>query len=157
MSTTTYNQIDKKSSEECKVDYKLTIRNGILGGLAGGLVFGAMMGFMGMLPMIGKMVGHPTALVGLFVHMINSAIIGVGFSLTLGKCTTDVGKGLSYGLLYGVIWWLLGPLTLMPLFMGMGLGVNWNLVAATKMLPSLGGHLLYGGILGVVSFLLRRN
>ena len=47
-----------------------------------------------------------------------------------------------------MIWWLLGPLTLMPLFMGMGFGVNWNPGAATEMLPSLVGHLVYGAILG---------
>jgi len=157
MSTTTYEQIDNNLTKKCQLDYKLTIRNGILGGLAGGLVFGTMMGFMGMLPMIGKMVGQPTALVGFIVHLINSAVIGVGFSFTLGKCTTNIGNGLGFGLLYGVMWWLLGPLTLMPLFMGMGLGVNWNLVAATKMLPSLAGHLMYGGILGVTYILLQRN
>jgi len=157
MSTTTYQQNNNTVEKKCEVDYKLSIRNGILGGLAGGLVFGAMMGMMGMLPMIGKMVGHPTALVGLFVHLINSVVIGVGFSLTLGKCTTNIRGGLGFGMLYGAIWWLLGPLTLMPLFMGMGLGVNWNLVAATKMLPSLVGHLMYGGILGVVYLLLQRN
>ncbi len=36
----------------------------------------------------------------------------------------------------------------MPLFMGMGFGVNWNLEAATNMMPSLMGHLIYGAILG---------
>jgi hypothetical protein len=38
----------------------------------------------------------------------------------------------------------------MPLFMGMGLGVNWNATAAVAMLPSLVGHLIYGGILGFI-------
>jgi len=36
----------------------------------------------------------------------------------------------------------------MPLMMGMG--VNWNLAAATQMLPSLMGHLVYGALLGGV-------
>ena len=30
----------------------------------------------------------------------------------------------------------------------MGFGVNWNLEAATDMMPSLVGHLIYGAILG---------
>jgi hypothetical protein len=38
----------------------------------------------------------------------------------------------------------------MPLFMGMGLGVNWNAAAAVAMLPSLAGHMMYGAILGTV-------
>ena len=37
----------------------------------------------------------------------------------------------------------------MPLFMGMGLGANWNAEAASRMLPSLVGHLIYGAILGL--------
>ena len=36
----------------------------------------------------------------------------------------------------------------MPLFMGMGLGVN-NAATATNMLPSLMGHLVYGAVLGL--------
>ena len=36
----------------------------------------------------------------------------------------------------------------MPFFMGMGFGVNWSLEAASGMLPSLLGHLVFGAILG---------
>ncbi len=109
-----------------------------------------MMGAMGMLPMIGSMVGHPSAVAGLLVHMINSAIIGAGFAVVFGRLVTGIAGGLGYGLGYGVIWWVLGPLTLMPLMMGMGFGVNWSIEAATGMMPSLMGHLVYGAILGAV-------
>ena len=37
----------------------------------------------------------------------------------------------------------------MPLMMGMGLGVNWNLAAAQTMLPSLMGHVMFGAVLGL--------
>ncbi len=125
------------------------ISYGIYGGLAGGLVFGAMMGMTGMLPMVGKLVGQPSAGIGFIVHLVNSAIIGAGFAFVLGRFVTSIGSGLRYGLLYGGAWWILGPLTLMPLFLGMGLGVNWNLTAAVNMLPSMMGHLIYGAILGL--------
>ena len=124
------------------------IKQGLSGGLAGGLVFGAMMGMMGMLPMVGQLVGQPSAGVGFLVHLANSALIGAGFALVLGRLATGIRSGLRYGLLYGGAWWLLGPLTLMPLFLGMGLGVNWSLTAAVTMLPSLVGHLMYGAVLG---------
>ena len=124
------------------------LKHGTYAGLLGGVVFGAMMGMMGMLPMIGQMVGHPTVVTGLGVHLVNSAIIGAGFGVVLGGLATGVGRGLTTGLAYGGVWWLLGPLTLMPLFMGMGLGVNWNVAAAAAMLPSLVGHLMYGIVLG---------
>ena len=129
---------------------------GVYGGLAGGVVFGTIMGVTGMLPMIGKMVGQPSATAGAVVHLANSAIIGAGFAVVLGRFVSSVASGLTAGLLYGGAWWFLGPLTLMPLFMGMGLGVNWNAAAASAMIPSLVGHLIYGGILGA-SYAVLRN
>ena len=47
---------------------------------------------------------------------------------------------------------VLGPLTLMPLFMGMGLGVNWNGGAMVQAAPSLLGHLLFGATFGCTYF-----
>ena len=126
------------------------LTNGIIGGLAGGMVFGMMMGTMGMLPMIGKMVGYPSAIVGFVVHMVNSAIIGVGFAFLFGRKANNAKSGTGLGILYGVIWWILGPLTLMPLFMGMGFGVNWTMSAAINMMPSLMGHVIYGLLLGII-------
>ena len=133
------------------------LKLGAYGGFVGGLVFGAMMGFMGMLPMIGSMVGQPTAGAGFVVHMVNSVIIGAGFALVLGRFVSGTRSGVGVGLAYGGAWWILGPLTLMPLFMGMGLGVNWNAAAAAAMLPSLVGHLMFGGVLGLVYAWLRHR
>ncbi len=132
------------------------IKHGVYGGLAGGVIFGAMMGMMGMLPMIGKMVGHPSAITGFLVHLVISALIGVSFAVVFHRFVHAAIAGLCYGLLYGGAWWFLGPLTLMPLFMGMSLGVNWNATAASQMLPSLVGHLIYGAILGM-SYAWLRN
>ena len=125
-----------------------TIKQGVLGGIAGGAVFGMMMAMMGTLPMIGKMVGLPNAGAGFVVHMVNSAIIGAAFAVVFGRRIQGLGSGLTSGVVYGGVWWVLGPLTLMPLFLGMGLGVNWTAAAAVKMFPSLMGHLIYGAILG---------
>ena len=125
---------------------------GAYGGLAGGLIFG-----MGMLPMIGSMIGQPTAAAGFVVHMANSVIIGVGFAIVLGRFVSGISSGVGIGLAYGGVWWVLGPLTFMPLLMGMGFGVNWNAAAAAAMLPSLVGHLMYGGVLGLVYTWLRHR
>jgi hypothetical protein len=124
------------------------IKYGIVGGLMGGAVFGMMMLAMGTLPMIGKMVGQPNAAVGFLVHMVISACIGAGFGVALGGAVNSTARGLILGTVYGGAWWVLGPLTLMPLFMGMGLGVNWNGAAANAMLPSLMGHLVFGLVQG---------
>ncbi len=124
-----------------------SIKHGVYGGLVGGVVFGAMMAMMGMLPMIGNMVGSPSAWIGFLVHMMISATIGGSFAVLLDASSQRGGVG--SGLAYGVAWWMLGPLTLMPFFMGMGLGVNWNVAAMGQAMPSLVGHLIFGAILGV--------
>ena len=135
---------------------------GVYGGLAGGMVFGMMMAMMGVLPMIGKMIGQPNAVAGFLLHMVNSAIIGAGFAVVLGLVNRGSGaqtrlSSVVLGLVYGGTWWMLGPLTLMPLFLGMGLGVNWNVTAATAMLPSLMGHMIYGLVLGITFGVLQRR
>ncbi len=112
---------------------------------------------MGMLPMIGSMIGQPTVAAGFVLHMANSVIIGVGFAILLGQCVSGTASGMGFGLAYGGAWWILGPLTLMPLLMGMGFGVNWNVAAAAAMFPSLVGHLMYGGVLGLVYTWLRHR
>ena len=123
-----------------------SIKHGVYGGLAGGAVFGVMMGMMGMLPMLGSMMGLPTAWAGFVMHMLISAMIGAGFGVLVDW--TGRHGGVVGGLAYGGLWWILGPLTLMPLFMGMGIAVNWNAAAVVQAMPSLMGHLVYGGILG---------
>ncbi len=132
-----------------------SIKHGVYGGLAGGVVFGAMMAMMGMLPMIGNMVGVPSAWVGLLVHLMISAAIGGSFAVLLDASGQRGGVG--SGLAYGFAWWILGPLTLMPFFMGMGLGVNWNVAAIGEAMPSLVGHLIFGAVLGVTYRWLRES
>ena len=131
------------------------IKNGVLGGLAGGAVFGMMMAMMGMLTMIGAMAGYPSALFGMGVHLVISAFIGGTFAVLFGGKIHGPAIGTGYGLAYGAAWWFLGPLTLMPVMMGMG--VNWNFTAATQMLPSLMGHLVFGALLGWVYGRLQDN
>jgi hypothetical protein len=127
-------------------------------GIAGGVVFGIMMGMMGMLTLIGQMVGFPNPLAGFAVHLMISAVIGGIFAAVVGDRLTGTPAGLGYGAAYGAVWWFIGPLTLMPLLMGMGLGANWNGTAVVGMLPSLMGHVIYGLILGAVyAWLTRRS
>lgn len=121
------------------------LKFGAYAGVAGGVVFGLMMGGMG-LSMIGQMVGHPSALTGFVVHLVISAFIGTTFATFFHNLIRSTRSGMAYGLMYGGVWWFLGPLTLMPLLMGMGL--HWSASAISTMLPSLLGHLIYGVLLG---------
>ena len=124
------------------------IIGGVVGGIAGGLVFGAMMGMMGMLPMVASVVGSQSTVIGFLYHMFNSVIIGAIFGVAFGKQSHSLPQGALWGLLYGFIWWILGPLVLMPLILGMGL--QFAAAFTPPMLMSLIGHLIYGLITGLV-------
>lgn len=124
------------------------IRNGVLGGLAGGVVFGMLMAMMGMLPMIASLLGSKSTLAGLMVHLVISAGLGVLFGLVLGQRVERLGTGLGLGALYGLVWWVLGPLVFMPLMLGMG--TQFGTAFSGSNLMSLMGHLIFGVILGTV-------
>ena len=126
---------------------KLVI-GGIVGGIAGGIVFGMLMAMMGMLPLIASMAGSDSPIVGFGIHMLISAFIGATFGVIFGPMSRTMPTGLGWGLLYGAVWWVLGPLVIMPTMMGMGL--QFGAAFTTPMLMSLMGHLIYGAVMGLV-------
>jgi len=126
---------------------------GVIGGILGGIVFGMLMAMMGMLPTIASMVGSSSPVVGFGVHLMISILIGLGLTVLFGNSLlTGYGRGALVGLGYGAIWWVLGPLMIMPLMMGMPL---FALDAAALM--SLMGHMIYGVILGLVAVRVLAN
>jgi uncharacterized membrane protein YagU involved in acid resistance len=127
-------------------------RNGALGGLAGGVVFGAMMAMMGMLPMVAMLVGSTSAAVGAVVHLVISAGLGVLFALVVPSLGT--GMMLAAGAVYGVVWWVLGPLLIMPTLLGM---TRMILTVDTPALMSLVGHVLFGVVTAGVLLALRHR
>lgn len=128
------------------MDQKLI--GGLVGGLAGRVVFGVMMAMMAMLPMIAGLVGSSAAAVGFLTHMVISPVIGASFGVLFGARSTSFGQGALWGLVYGAIWWVLGPLVIMPLMMGMGLQLG--AAFSGPMLMSLMGHLIFGLVTGLV-------
>lgn len=120
---------------------------GAAGGVAGGIAFGILMGIMGMLPMIASLVGSGSAAVGFGVHLMISLAIGLGLTVLFGnRLLPSYGRGALVGLGYGAIWWVLGPLMIMPVMMGMPL-----FAVDLTALMSLMGHLIYGVTLGLVA------
>lgn len=118
-------------------------------------MFGLMMS-MAMPPMlgtIGSLVGAPG--LGWLVHLVFSAIIGAGFGLFFGRwVTASWGQAAGLGMGYGLIWWILGPLLIMPMWMGMGPMLSHALDVSN--LLSLMGHLVFGLVTGLVYRLASR-
>lgn len=121
---------------------------GVIGGIAGGVVFGMLMQMMGMMPMIAMMVGSESVLVGWILHLIISAVTGVLFVMMFGSKVSTNADGVRYGLIYGLIWWVLGPLVIMPVILGMGIQIQ-NAFGQAQLM-SLMGHLVFGVILGII-------
>jgi uncharacterized membrane protein YagU involved in acid resistance len=124
---------------------------GATAGLIGGLVSMPVMIATGVLP---KVVGVDSTLVGfhgVFIHLSVSAAIGMTYGLLFRNETSTPGDAISWGWLFGLIWWYLGPMTLLPLLLT---GVcDWSTDAASTLLPSLLGHLIYGAATALVFFL----
>lgn len=119
---------------------------GALAGIVGGLVMGMIMALMmpEMLGMIGSLIGAPA--LGWPVHLLFSAIIGAGFGLVAGARVTSWGVAIGLGLGYGFVWWILGPLLIMPIWMGMGPMIGQAFSMPNLM--SLMGHLVFGLVTG---------
>jgi hypothetical protein len=120
---------------------------GIIGGLVGGLVFGIMMALDGMMPMIAQLVGSDSVAVGWVVHFAIAVFIGATFALIFSALTRSVLTATGWGLAYGAVWWVLGPMLIMPAWLGMTEMVFvWNDTTRNSLI----GHLIFGVLLGLV-------
>lgn len=130
---------------------------GVIGGLVGGLVFGFMMAADDMMPMIAMLVGAESVAVGWVVHFAIAIFIGATFAVIFARLARSVLVSTGIGILYGGLWWLLGPMIIMPLWLevvgneGMAdMVFVWNDTTRN----SLWGHLVFGVLLGLVFGLL---
>jgi hypothetical protein len=124
-----------------------SVVTGAISGVVGGIVFGLLMQVMmpTMMGMIGSLIGAPG--LGWPLHLVFSALIGAIFGLALGSRVTGWLSAIGVGAAYGFIWWILGPLLIMPTWMGMG--PMFAMALETVNLMSLVGHVLYGVVTGV--------
>lgn len=135
---------------------KLNVRalwTGAVAGLIGGVPFGIMMGMMGMMPMIGMLVRVESAFVGVLVHGAISAITGAIYGFFVARLAQTWRVAALGGLVYGVIWWVLGALILMPAMLGM---FEMIFVIGQMQWMSLLGHIIFGEVLAF-SFLWLYN
>lgn len=128
---------------------------GAVAGLVGGLASMPVMIATGVLP---KVAGVDTNLIGFrgaFIHLCVSATIGMTYGLLFRDETSTPGHAIAWGWLFGLIWWYLGPMTLQPLLLT---GIcDWSTDAASALLPSLLGHLIYGAVTALIFFLFDRR
>jgi hypothetical protein len=147
------------------------MRNRILAGVAAGLIAGTVFGFMmqvmsaptpdgrqiPMMAMVAQVVRSDSLVVGWLYHLFNSALIGAIFGWLFGdRVAGRRGLGAGWGALYGLGWWILGGLILMPVLLGMPAFAPLKMPAMRPVsMGSLMGHLIFGLILGTTTAWLR--
>ena len=128
---------------------------GAIAGLVGGIVSIPVMIATGVLPKIAGVDSNFVGFRGLFVHLMVSTLIGMSYGLLFRDESSSSGSSIAWGWLFGLIWWYLGPMTLLPLLLT---GVcDWSIDAASALLPSLLGHLIYGAVTAFIFFLFDRR
>lgn len=120
---------------------------GALGGLAGGVPFGMLMATMGMMTMIGMLIRVEDATVGWVVHLLISAVTGALYGHFAPAFSKTWQSAAIAGVVYGVIWWVLGALILMPLMLGM---TQMVFVIGQPQWMSLMGHIVFTVIMALV-------
>jgi hypothetical protein len=124
------------------------IMGGTLAGIVGGWAFGKWMEQVNFYPLIAGLVGSNSRMVGESLHFIFAVIIGISFGLLFQREARGYGSSMACGVAYGIFWWFLGPLTILPLWSRQP--VDWSSSHASSLFGSLIGHIVYGVIVGLV-------
>jgi len=139
----------RQSSTQMK-PFSLTraLVGGGLAGIVGGWAFGQWMEKAHFFPLIAGLVGSSSRGLGMTLHFIFAVIIGATFGLLFQRDVRGYGSSAGWGMAYGIFWWFLGPLTLMPLLQARR--PDWSLSRGQELFGSLMGHIVYGLIVGVL-------
>jgi uncharacterized membrane protein YagU involved in acid resistance len=128
----------------------------ILGGIAGTLMMSLMMRFvapmmvgqpMNIAAMLGNMMGNNYAM-GMAVHiMLGVLVFPLIYAILIFRFLP--GAPLLKGLTWGLILWLIAETLIMPMA---GAGFFMSEIGGMKaVIAALMGHLVYGGLLGVIT------
>jgi len=132
-----------------------SLGQGAAGSIAGGLLFSIVLLVIGALPQIATLVGSSSLILGFLINMVISTAIGMSYGLLFRYEAPDFGSGVAWGLVYGLIWWFIGPMTLLPILAGGRF--SWTTGTADTLLPALIGHLIYGASTAIFFLLLERR
>ena len=129
---------------------------GVAGSILGGLAFTVIMVQVGDLPVIAGIVRGGDAATGLIVHFIISIIIGAMYGALFSRVATSYGSAIGWGTAYGLFWWILGRITLLPLLLGQE-GTLSRAAAVNAYPASFIGHVAYGAITAMYFYFLERR
>lgn len=127
---------------------------GALAGLAGGLVSSPFMFAAHVLSRVAGVDTQLSTVSGLLVHLIVSTLIGMSYGVLFRDEASNLAMAGAWGWVFGLIWWYVGPLTLLPLILTGE--IDWRISAVSALLPSLLGHLIYGACTASLFYICER-
>jgi hypothetical protein len=127
---------------------------GALAGLAGGLVSSPFMFAAHVLSSVAGVSTQLSTLSGLLVHLLVSTFIGMSYGVLFRDEASNLAMAGAWGWVFGLIWWYVGPLTLLPLLLTGE--IDWRISAASALFPSLLGHLIYGACTASLFYVFER-
>ena len=120
-----------------------SMRRGVIPGVMAGYIFLAYAGGMGMQEMVGGMISS-NVFFGFVLHVIISAVIGAlytGVFKQYAKMPNPLVDIVAGGLIYGVIWWVVGANVIMPAI------ASGDLLQLDVNTASFFGHIIFGHVL----------
>lgn len=123
----------------------------VAGALAGGATC-MLAAKLDMLSTLALLLGSHSAVLGAGLHLTVAAGLGVLFAACMASATRlrDLVTG---GVLYGVVWWVVVPLMLMPAWVSQ----DTNLVVVQFAVLSMAGQAIYGPLAGLLVYAMRRR
>ena len=121
---------------------------GAFAGIVGGWAFGAWMEQVGFFPLVATIVRARSGAIGETVHFAIAIVVGVSFAALFQRDVRGLGSSLCWGVAYGVLWWFVGALTLLPLLTGTA--VDYAPAHVATLYGSFVGHVVYGLIVGLL-------
>jgi uncharacterized membrane protein YagU involved in acid resistance len=132
-----------------------SIKWGAYASVLGGLLFSVLLASAGYLPKLAEVAGGSSAALGFAVNMGASVGMGITYGLLFQREAPNLGSGMCWGMLYGLIWFFAWSLTLLPLILT---GTcDWRVEAAQALMPTLMGHLFNGVVTASVFFVLEQR
>lgn len=116
---------------------------GALAGIVAGAAFLGVLWPAGILTWMMRVTGAASYGWSVVLHLGLSAAVGAVYGLLFNRAADDRGGGWLFGLAYGFLVWLVGPVAVLQLIARMGPPPG------SAALALIGGHLLFGLVLGL--------
>ncbi|MFB6284272.1 MAG: hypothetical protein ABEK59_10135 [Halobacteria archaeon] len=128
-----------------------SLKWGSLSAIPGGIIYVALIWYVGRAEYISRIVGAQSTSVGIVVAMIIALIIGMIYGVLYRYESPNLGTAVLWGFVYGVIWWYVGILTLLPeIITGQA---TWTHQAIDIGMPLLIGQMIYGSLTAAIFYI----